>query len=108
MNNNYVKPLARILRKAQGRIDAETGKAIHIGDEVQRLRNICDRLRVDSETLKHVSGQPQPVPEGFVLVPVEPTEKWAGRLADGCEISVSHAKDTIETVLAAAPKPGGE
>ena len=59
MDDNYATQLAQILFKAHGRIDAETGETIDIGDEVQRLRNICYRLQVDSETLKHVSEQSQ-------------------------------------------------
>ena len=74
MDNNYFKLLADILWKAQGRVDAETGEAIHIGDEVQRLRNICDRLRVDSETLKHFTEQSQPVPEGWKPLEIAPAE----------------------------------
>ena len=128
MDDNYIKPLGEILRKAQGRIDAETGETIDIGDEVQRLRNICYRLQVDSETLKHVAEQSQPVPEwqpvstapkdgSAILAWAEGTtttvywdeglESWelcqCGAFADSGEFWPQYWMP-----LPAAPKPGGE
>ena len=101
MNDNYIKLLADILWKAQGRIDAETGETIDSGDEVQRLRNICYRLQVDSETLKHVSEQSQRVPEKISdYGHPDYSEVW-GYYMEGWN-------DCIDEMLATAPKPGGD
>ena len=53
-----------------------------------------------------LNATPQPTAPA---VPESVSNEWAERLADLCEISVSHARETIETVLNAAPQPtGGE
>ena len=108
MDDNYATQLAQILFKAHGRIDAETGETIDIGDEVQRLRNICYRLQVDSETLKHVSEQSQPVPDGFVLVPKDMTCAMVGEAHSVDQSHGSWPRTLWQRLLAAAPKPGGD
>ena len=105
MDDNYIKLLADILWKAQGRIDAETGETIDIVDEVQKLRNICDRLQVDSETLKHVSEQSQPVPEVGAMA-----DALGDALRSKHAVFLARTKlvDLVRAMLESAPKPGGD
>ena len=51
-NRSAFGHLAAILRKAQGRIDAETGKAIDVGYECAKLREQFDALWAEVERLR--------------------------------------------------------
>lgn len=70
-------------------------------DEIERLRQRVQELEPQPNT------NPAPIPEGWQLVPIEPTEEMRdeGREMyrnDGDEL------DIYQAMLAAAPKPGGE
>jgi regulator of replication initiation timing len=49
--SDTIKMLASILRRAQGTIDAETGKEIDVGYEVTHLKDEFMRLRAENEAL---------------------------------------------------------
>ena len=60
------------------------------------------------------SQQPQPVPDGYVLVPVEPTEEM---LIDGAKAArdflseagqYPRSRAVYRAMLASSPKPGGD
>ena len=54
MSSQAIKNLAELLRRAQGRIDKETGEDIDIGDLVQDLRREYDNLLAENERLEIV------------------------------------------------------
>ena len=54
------------------------------------------------------SRQPHPVPEGYVLVPVDPTDKMVGEAHSIDQSHGSWPRALWERLLAAAPKPGAD
>lgn len=85
-NRSAFGHLAAILRKAQGRIDAETGKAIDVGYECAKLREQFDalwaeveRLRADAEAAYNTlpGSYYMDPPDGGDVTPLEQLRRMA-------------------------------
>ena len=68
MSESIISNLANLLRRAQGRIDQETGQDIDIGDLVVDLRKGFEKLEAENERLKSIlEGSGEYLKEGETI-----------------------------------------